>query len=407
MSKCIWIFNDYAGSPYHGMEYRNYYISRELVKKGYKVYIVTASYMHLFKKLPNITGEYTFENIDGIEYIWVKVPSYKSSTDIKRVLKWFIFVKKLFSLPIDSMQKPDFIIASPMAPFLILPAYFFAKKYKAKLIYEIKDIWPLSLVELGGYSKWHPFIWFMQRFTNFALKKSELTISVLSNSYEYLKTLGLKKEKYRYIPNGICLEDYKVKKELNHNTRKLIPKDRFIVGDAGTIGIANYLENFVKSAKYLQAYKNILLLIVGDGKNKKNIEDIIKKENLENVLLLEPIPKDEIQSLLQYFDICYIGLQNKKIFEYGVSPNKLYEYLYAKKPVLYAINDKNSIVKLSKSGFQVDSNNPKEIADGIIKLYSLSDEKLKKMSENGYKYVIENHTYKQITEKFIQEIEEI
>jgi glycosyltransferase involved in cell wall biosynthesis len=150
-----------------------------------------------------------------------------------------------------------------------------------------------------------------------------------------------------------------------------------------------------------------LLLIVGDGKNKKDIEDIIKKENLENVLLLKPIPKDEVQSLLQYFDICYIGLQNKKIFEYGVSPNKLYEYLYAKKPVLYAINDKNSIVKLSKSGFQVDSNNPKEIADGIVKLYSLSDEKLKKMSENGYKYVIENHTYKQIAEKFMQEIEEI
>jgi len=166
--KTFWFINDYAGSKYHGMEFRNYYIARELVKLGHKVHIISASYMHLFKKLPDISGEYTSENIDGIDYFWIKVPKYKSSTDLRRILKWFVFAKKLYSMPDDKLSRPDYVIASPMAPFLIFPSRYYAKKYGAKLIYDVKDIWPLSLMELGGYSKWHPFKMLMQWVANFA-----------------------------------------------------------------------------------------------------------------------------------------------------------------------------------------------------------------------------------------------
>jgi len=399
MSKCVWIFNDYAGSAYHGMEYRNYYISKELVKLGYKVYIVSASYMHLFKQLPKVDKDYTFEKIDEVEYIWIKVPHYKSSTDKKRVLKWFVFTVKLFFLPLKKMQKPDFIIASPMAPFLIAPAYYFAKRYKAKLIYEIKDLWPLSLIELGGYSPYHPFIWFMQRFTNFALKKSDLTISVLQNSYEYLKGLGLKKQKFAYIPNGICVNDYKKIKELDKSVASKIPKDKFIVGYAGSIGLANDLTTFVLSAKYLLD-NNISLILVGDGEEKQKLMDIAKKENLKNVIFLDPIPKDEVQSLLRRFDVCYISLKDRKLFEYGVSPNKLFEYLFAKKPLIYAINDKNSIISSNNLGIHIEKKDPKKIAKAIKKLSLLDKKELIMMGQRGYEYVLKNHTYQELAQKY-------
>ncbi len=158
MSKTIWFINDYAGSSHHGMEFRNYYFAKEFVKQGHEVYIITASYMHLFKKLPEVTGNYTFEKIDGINYLWVKVPKYGESTDKKRVLKWFIFTTKLFFLPLKKMKKPDVVIASPMAPFLAIPAYRLAKKFSAKFIYEVKDIWPLSIVELGNINPTNPLI---------------------------------------------------------------------------------------------------------------------------------------------------------------------------------------------------------------------------------------------------------
>lgn len=408
MSKRIWFFNDYAGSKYHGMEFRNYYVARELVKLGHKVTIVSASYMHLFKKLPETDGEeYAFEKIDGIDYIWIDVPHYKTSTDKKRVWKWFMFVKKLYKLPIKKMDKPDYIIASPMAPFLIKPAHYFSKKFNAKLIYEVKDIWPLSLMELGGYSKNHPFIWLMQRFSNYAYKKSDLTISVLANAYTYMKQHGLEEKKFKYIPNGISLEDMEDNQELNRITLKSLPKDSFLVGYTGTIGIANALDSFVESAIELKEYPKIKLLLVGDGKEREKLKSIVSKKKLTNVLFIDAIPKNEVQSILSYLDVCYIGLQKKPIFEYGVSPNKLFDYLYASKPILYGVNDKNSIIKRANAGVIVLSDNHRSIAKGIIELYNMSKGKREELGENGKEYVLKHHTYENIAKEFIKTLKEI
>ena len=408
MSKTIWFFNDYAGSKYHGMEFRNYYVARELVKLGHKVTIVSASYMHLFKELPKTNGErYTFEKIDGIDYIWIDVPHYSSSTDKKRVLKWFLFVKNLYTLPVKKMDRPDYIIASPMAPFLIKPAHHFAKKFNAKLVYEVKDIWPLSLMELGGYSKKHPFIRLMQWFSDYAYQKSDLTITVLANAYEYMKQHGLKEERFKYIPNGISLEDMGENRELNQQTLESLPKESFLVGYAGTLGIANALDSFIESAEYLTQYPEIKLLLVGDGKEREKLKGIVEKKKLKNVLFIDSIPKNEVQSLLKEFDVCYIGLKKKTIFEYGVSPNKLFDYLYASKPILYGVNDKKSIVEKSKSGVTVSSDDAMNIAEGIVKLYKLTDSQRKKMGANGKAYVLEHHTYENIAKEFIKTLKEI
>ena len=97
MGKNIWIINEYAGSPYHGMEFRHYYLGKELVKLGHSVNVVSSSYSHLFKKLP----EKSQENIDGINYVWLKTLNYGDSHNKKRVLKWFIFSYEIFFLPFN------------------------------------------------------------------------------------------------------------------------------------------------------------------------------------------------------------------------------------------------------------------------------------------------------------------
>ena len=109
MNKNIWIINDYAGSPYHGMEFRHYYLGKQLIKLGYSVNIISSNYSHLFKKLP----EESKENIDGVDYLWLKTLNYGNSHNKKRALKWFIFAFRVFFLPFK-LKKPDVIIVSPM-----------------------------------------------------------------------------------------------------------------------------------------------------------------------------------------------------------------------------------------------------------------------------------------------------
>ena len=394
----IWFINDYAGSAYHGMEFRNYYFAREFVKLGHKVYIVSASYMHLFKKLPEIKGNYTFEEIDGINYVWVKVPHYSNSTDKKRVLKWFTFSAKLFFLPFKKMKKPDVVIASPMAPFLAVPAYKIAKKYNAKFFYEIKDIWPLSIVELGNISPSNPLIKAMSWCENFALTKADNIVSSLQNYGEHIQELGLKKD-FVWINNGISLDEMQNIEPLTQETKTKLPKNKFIIGYTGTVGIANGLEYFCKAAELLQGNKEIAFVILGDGKLKPKLLE--KYGNLENLTFIDPIPKAQVQSMLKEFDICFIGLKKERLFKYGVSPNKLFDYMYSGKPILYAIDSgEANIVNLYNCGITVEPENEKAIADGILKLFNIPKEERELMGENGKKAVIEQFSYEKLAQKF-------
>jgi len=347
MPKNILIINEYAGTPYHGMEFRHYYLSKELIKQGYDITIISASYSHLFKSIPSTKGEYTLEKIDGINYLWIKVPKYKFSASKKRVLKWFIYTFKLFRLPFNLLQNPDYIIVSPMETMPVYPAYRLAKKFNAKLIFEVKDIWPLSIVELGNFSSNNFFIKFLKYFEKFAIKNSDLIISVLPNYGEYLKDNGFDKD-FAYIPNGIDLDEMNKIESLDENILMEIPKDKFIVAYTGTIGIANALEYLVEAGKLLKDYNNILILIVGEGGEKENLINLA--ESYENIKFLPAIPKRQVQSLLKLVDVCYIGCKNKNLYKYGVSPNKIFDYMFAEKPIIHSINTKNDII--SKANFE-------------------------------------------------------
>ena len=399
--KKIWIINEYAGSIYHGMEYRHYYLGRELVKRGYKVYIISASYSHLFINQPKINKSFEMKNLDGINYLWVKVPEYNHSHDKKRILKWLTFtLKTYFSLPIDLLEEPDIIIVSPMATFPIISGYKWAKKFNAKLIYEVKDIWPLTLIELGGYSPNHPFIKLMEWFEKFAYKKADRVVSVLPYAYKHMEKQGMNVRKFVYIPNGICLEDYKEIENAPKEVLEKFPKNKFIVIYAGTFGKANALEHLIKAGELLKSYEDIHFVLVGKGIEETKLKNLAKELNLKNISFLPPVSKGQVQDLLKRSDICYIGWRMKNIYKYGISANKIFDYMYSEKPILHSFSGKGDLVKNANCGISVESENPKAIAKGILKLYKMNKKKREILGKNGKNYLLKYHTYKAIADKF-------
>ncbi len=391
--KDIWIINEYAGSPYHGMEFRHYYIGKELNKRGHSVSVITSSYSHLFKNLPKKSKE----NIDGVDYYWLRTLNYGNSHNKKRVLKWFIFMLKCFFLPFFVKNKPDAIIVSPMAPFPILPAWVLSKIYKAKLIYEVKDIWPLSLVELGGFSLKHPFIRLMSWFEKFALKNADEIVSNLQNYGEHIKELGINRD-FTWVSNGVELEELSDIEPLSDEIKGLIPKDKFIVGYTGTVGVANALDSFLASYEIINN-KDIYFVIVGNGQEKENLKT--KYRNIENILFIDAISKRQVQSMLSLFDICFLGWNIKEIYKYGTSANKIFDYMYSSKPILNAFSGGGDLVQLLNCGKTVDANNSKKIAKAINEFYTMDKEQLEALGNNGKKYVLEHFTYEKLTDKLI------
>ena len=162
------------------MNYRQFYFAREFVRAGHEVLIVSSSFSHQFLMQPETTGTYTAETIEGIEYVWIRCPSFDGSADPKRLLNWLVFTLRLGGIPRFTRQRPDVIIVSSPIPYPILPAARMARRLGAKLAFEVRDIWPLSLMELGSHPERHPFIRFTQWVEDFAYRKSDLVVSALA-----------------------------------------------------------------------------------------------------------------------------------------------------------------------------------------------------------------------------------
>jgi glycosyltransferase involved in cell wall biosynthesis len=239
----------------------------------------------------------------------------------------------------------------------------------------------------------------MEWFERFAYKKADKVISVLPLAWKHMEKQGMDRKKFVYIPNGIDPEDYNINEPLPKEMEAKIVKDKFIIGYTGTIGKANALEYLIDAAYKLKDYKDILFLIVGKGMEENNLKNKVKELDINNVIFLPPVKKTQVQSVLKFVDVCYIGLKKEKLFEFGVSPNKLFDYMFSEKPILYAINSGNKPIEEANCGITVDAENPDAIVNGILKLYNLSQEERNKLGENGKEFLMKYHNYKILAKK--------
>lgn len=405
----ILLINHYAGSPNMGMEYRPYYLAKEWLNSGNKVTIILATHSHLRQYNPKIETNIKEEIIDGINYVWINTPKYDGN-GVGRIKNMFAFIKTTYlnSKYFANKYKPDVVIASSTYPSDNYVAKKIAKISKAKYIYEVHDLWPLSPMELGGMSKYHPFIMAMQHAENFAYKNADAVVSMLPNTHEHMKLHGLDLKKWHYIPNGIVIADWEKPKELNEKTKSEIieikQKYNKIVAYTGTIGLANALNNLVLASVEL---KTIAFVIVGKGPEKPHLVNMVKENNIKNVFFVDVVNKHEMPSLLKLFDYLYIGLQYQPLFRFGISPNKLIDYMMSEKPIIQAIKAGNNMVKEANCGLDIEPENSSEIVKAILKLESSNVIELEQMAKNGRAFVLKNHDYKILSNNFIQIMQNI
>jgi glycosyltransferase involved in cell wall biosynthesis len=402
----ILIINHYAGSPSLGMEFRPYYLAKEWIKLGHKVFIIASDFSHLRSKQPIVDSDLHSENTDGITYVWLKTVKYTSS-DFMRIMNILMFTTKLliYYKKIAALARPEIVIASSTYPLDIYPAYYIAKRNIAKLIFEVHDLWPLSPKELGGYSKFHPFISIMQLAENYAYKHCDKVVSILPHAKEHMMEHGLKEDKFCHVPNGIVKEDWENPKELPKGHQILIEglknEGKFLVGFAGAHGIANSLYSVIDAAAKL-VNQNIVLILIGKGQEKNKLISYVEKSNFKNIIFLNPIDKSSIPTFLYQMDALFIGLRKEPLFRFGISPNKIFDYMMAAKPIIQAIEAGNNLIKEANCGLYVEAENSDEIAGAITKLQSMSLAERKILGTNGYKFVNQFHTYKILAELLLE-----
>ena len=273
----IWILNHYATPPDTPGGTRHYDFARELVKQKHQVTIFASAFSHRTRKEERLKREQSYrrEKINGVEFVWLRTSPYYGGNDWRRVVNMLSYAFRIVPLGLRLKERPDVILASSPHPFAGLAGWLLAKFKKAAFIFEVRDLWPLTFVEIGGYSNRSPAVKIIGMLEKFLYRRAERIIVLLPKASDYIAGLGIPANKIAYIPNGVSLELFsntaaKLPKGLDKLISSLKLHGRYLVDYAGSHGIADGLDTLLETAKLLQdrgVYK-IHFLMVGNGPEK-------------------------------------------------------------------------------------------------------------------------------------------
>jgi glycosyltransferase involved in cell wall biosynthesis len=403
----ILLINHYAGSTRHGMEFRPFYLAREWVRSGHKVQIVAASYSHIRAIQPKPDGAALVEDIEGVAYHWYVTPAYEGN-GAGRVKNMLAFLAALWcdARRVAQDFKPNVVIASSTYPMDIWPARRIAKLANAKLVFEVHDLWPLSPMELGGMSKWHPFILWVQAAEDYAYRHVDKVICMLPKAKEYMVSRGMAAEKFFYVPNGIDEAEWHAPETLSAALQSqldaLRAKGQPLVGYAGGHGLSNALNTLLDAAKILDG--KVQVVFVGEGPEKDALAKRITAERIGNVTMLSVIPKAAVPAFLKSIDIAYIGWHPNPLYRFGISPNKLMDYMMAGKPVVHCVAAGNDPVAQAGCGLTVPPGNAAAVAGAVLQLANLSEARRAEMGASGREFILKNQTYRILARRFLDSI---
>lgn len=409
----IFIVDHYAIPPSLGGLVRHYYFSKYLRKEGHQVRILTASQIHNssvnFIEDRQLIRE---ENIDGIPYSFVRTISYSKNNwrRIFNMLEFPVNVVRAIKQLIKKGDKPDVLYISSPTPFACYTVMHFANKKKIPCIMEVRDLWPLSIINFNHFSKNNPVINILFHLEKWLYVKADQLIFTMSGGKRYIKDQGWDRKidfnKITHINNGVDLTEFEFNKEnFELDDGDLNNPDYFKIVFTGSVRHIYQLGIIVETAKLCQiALPKIRFFIYGDGPEKEYLERFAEKYQLKNIWFKGKIQKKYIASVLSKADVTLLHSKQVYLNKYGISPNKIFEYAAAKKPILSTIQEKDSIIDKYACGIQVKNQNPQEIFKAIQVLESLSKEERETMGKNAY-LLAQNHDYKNLTKKLLEVIE--
>ena len=180
-------------------------------------------------------------------------------------------------------------------------------------------------------------------------------------------------------------------------------KGNLVVLFAGAHGKANALDSLLDASKLLKA-SPVTICLMGTGPEKERLQKRGREEKLTNVLFLPAVNKNEVGSILEQADILYIGLAKTDLFRFGISPNKMMDYMLAGKPIISAIDAGNDMVAEAQCGYSVPAEDSIKIAEKIRQMLIISEEERSVIGEHGRAYVLQHHDYRVLAEEFINSI---
>ena len=378
------------------MDTRHIYLSREMVKKGNDVTLYLSDSNHQLKQLPN---EYS-QNIDGIKVNWIKTVKYQKAYGIRRILSWFDFEFKLRK-ELKKQAHVDVVIISSLSLLSIFNGIYIKKKHKSKLVFEIRDIWPLVLRRISTITRLNPFYRLLSYAEKRGYKEADLIVGTMPNLASHVKATITENKKVIWIPHLIN-PTLNYLKNHSHQDELLAFNKEFdkVICYAGSINRSSSIELLLKAASS-ESMKPVGFVLLGNG---PLLDEFKLKYSRQNIRFFNKIPQEEVVSFLNECDILYDGYLNSDIYKFGNSRNKYVEYCLAAKPVLIGYEGFPLFFEEEQCGIIVEPESVQAIIEGIQLLVNKDHNDLIKMGENAHRFATNYLNVSVQTEKLLHAI---
>lgn len=413
MRQNVWIWNHYASDTYFDKGGRHYNFAKYLKQSGYEPVVFCCNAKHgkaeTYFPDSSLWQEHTAEEI-RVPFVFVKSRTYEGNGK-QRVLNMIDFyrnVKKTAEEYAALHGKPDVIYASSVHPLTLVAGIQVAKHFGCKCICEVRDMWPESIVAYGIAAPHNPAVVALRWLEKWIYKKANAIVFTMEGAYDYIVEQGWKKEiprsKVYYINNGVDLEAFHYNREHCHlDDPDLGNSEQFNVVYTGSIRRVNNLGLLLDAAKEVKEPR-VKFLIWGDGDEQPMLEQRVRDEGIFNVVFKGRVEKKYVPSIVSRADLNFAHNSPQDLFRFGISFNKIFDYLAAEKPVLCDFPCRYNPVVKSGAGAYVDNPTPEIVAQMVEKISHLPQDTYHAYCQAARR-AAEEYDFRNLTKKLISVVE--
>ncbi|MFC7440003.1 glycosyltransferase family 4 protein [Laceyella putida] len=401
----IWLANHYAVPPNIAGITRHYELAREWAREeGAEVTVFLSNFVHPRRTFITEEEKQGIEQVKGLKLNWLWSFPHKQN-DFRRIINMGSFAAVFFLAGLLK-KKPDVLIASSPHLFTAFAGWMLAKLKGCPFVLEVRDLWPDSLIKMGGLNNKH-VVKLLTWMESFLYEKADQIIVLTEHQRKFIADKGIDPDKIDLIPNGIVVSSWQPNPEKRVEFRRKmgVTEDQFVAIYTGAHGPANALEYVVKAGRHLKP--NTAIVLIGDGPEKERLLKIKQEEGLDNIHLLDPVPKAEIFDYTYAADCGIISLADNEVFR-GARPNKLFDYTFIGLPIISTVDGEvREIVEKNQVGIFAGAENPEGLAEAIDQVRSFNEEERAAIKERGRQYIDREGDRKKLAHRFYEILREL
>lgn len=362
--------------------------ARHWVRLGSEVTVITGFPNHPTGIIrPEYRGYFTKrESVDGIDLLRTWIYCAPNKGFLKRIINFLSFFLSSFTLGAILTRRPDVIIGTSPQFFCAVSAYLLSIIKRVPFVFEVRDIWPQSAVELGALRN-RAVIRILEAIEMHLYRRAALIVIVAESTLPYLIEKGIDRAKVAIIPNGIDDEYLASASATPEAVRAETGTDgRFIVSYIGTHGMSHALGVVLQAAARLGDDKSIQFLFIGEGAEKAALKAQAASMGLTNVAFIDEQPRDRLLAFYRASDLSVVPLKRLPIFR-KVLPSKLFELMGAGCPIVCSVEGEAArLVEKSGAGVCIEPENVDALVDAIRALRA-DPERRDRMRRDGQSFV--------------------